>query len=120
MGDCFGLRLQSPEIDELLECCPYHYLKELVTDNPFGTIELCLYSRVIVCVDCNEEPVDLVWPEVLVGHFQGINDQVAEFVPSYGQYYVSDARSGQSPINLPQEWIDLQALLSELVLGRVG
>jgi len=52
--DRFSLRLQRPKFDEPLKRCPYDDLKELVTDDPLGTIELCIHSRVVVRVDCNE------------------------------------------------------------------
>ena len=58
-------------------------LEKLVTDDPFGAIELCVHFRVKVRVHREEKAIDFLHVKLVICHFQRVDDQITEFVPSY-------------------------------------
>jgi hypothetical protein len=59
-------------------------LEKLVTDDSLRAIVLSVHNRVLVRVHRYEQAVDFLHAELVICHFQRVDDQVTEFVPSNG------------------------------------
>jgi hypothetical protein len=80
--------------------------EKLVTDDPLGAIVLSVHFRVLVRVYSDEEAVDFLHAELVICHFQRVDDQVTEFVPPDCQDDARHACSREPLVDLPHYRVD--------------
>jgi hypothetical protein len=79
-----------------------------------------VHYGVLVRVHSDEEAVDFLHPELVISHFQRVDNEVTEFVPPDSQDDACHTGGRESLVDLPYYRVDDQAGTLELFICRVN